>query len=668
VFSSRPFPRVAACLGGVALSVMQECYIIACRAESILFARAQERTFPMHDQTAFFSLLLITTLAAVVPALAARFRQFYIPVVIGEIFVGILIGKSGLNLIEPSPILEFLSEFGFVFLMFISGLEVDLSAFSSANGRAGRTAFWKTPLFLAFTAFLLTLAGSFAAAWKLEQMGLVENPIIMGLILSTTSLGIVVPILKERDMAGTGYGQLVLLAALIADFLTLVLLGLAFSLLKTGFVLHFTLLLALLALFGAGIRLGVHARRVRAMKKLKRMSSATSQIRVRGSIALMVAWVALARLLGTEVILGAFMAGVIVSVMAGSGESSLREKLDAMGFGFFIPIFFISVGTRFDFQALVQSPGALMLLPLLVLAAYAVKLVPALLFRLAFSWRESLAAGLLLSSRLSLIIAASALALDLGIIGADINAIIIVLAAVTCMLSPLLFNRIAPAAQESERHGVIVIGINHLTSPLVERLSMEGETVNVLKCPWDSAKVPPDRCSEIITGNPEDEKTLAKLGAERAGALVSVLDDPEMNVNVCRMAAETFGIPVIVSRADDPAVLSTLRDMGVRVIQPGLATVLALEGALRFPAAFDMLSEHRGNMEIGESAIRNRRFDGAAVQALRLPGNTLVMGIRRDGDVIVPRGDTVLKLGDVLMLVGKIDDVEEAKRMLRSRS
>jgi Kef-type K+ transport system membrane component KefB/Trk K+ transport system NAD-binding subunit len=623
----------------------------------------------MHDQTAFFSLVLITTLAAVVPALSARFRQFYIPVVIGEIFVGILIGKSGFNLIEPSPILEFLSEFGFVFLMFISGLEIDLSVLSSANGRTGRTAFWKTPIFLAFTAFLLTLAGAFAAAWQLEQMGLVENLVIMGLILSTTSLGIVVPILKERDMAGTSYGQLVLLAALIADFLTLVLLGMAFSLLKTGFVLHFTFLLALLALFGVGIRMGVFARRARAMKKLKRMSSATSQIRVRGSIALMVAWVALARLLGTEVILGAFMAGVIVSVMAGPGESSLREKLDAMGFGFFIPIFFISVGTRFDFQALVQSPGVLMLLPLLVLAAYAVKLVPALLFRLAFSWRESLAAGLLLSSRLSLIIAASALALDLGIIGADINAIIIVLAAVTCMLSPLLFNRVAPAAKESERQGVIVIGINQLTAPLVERLTLEGETVNVLKCPLDSAKEPPDRCSEIITGDTEeDEKTLAALGAERAAAFVSVLDDPEMNIHVCRMAAKTFGIPVIVSRADDPAVLATLRELGVRVIQPGLATVLALEGALRFPAAFDMLSEHRGNMEIGETVIRNRRFDGAAVQSLQLPGNALVMGIRRDGDVIVPRGDTVIRLGDVIMLVGKIDDVEEAKRMLRSRS
>lgn len=622
----------------------------------------------MHDQTAFLSLLLITTLAAVVPALSARFRRFYIPVVIGEIFVGILIGKSGLNLIQPSPILEFLSEFGFVFLMFISGLEVDLSAFSLPGGRGRRNAFWKTPFFLALAAFLLTLAGAFAAAWKLAQMGLVERPIIMGLILSTTSLGIVVPVLKERDLTGTNYGQLVLLAALIADFLTLVLLGMAFSLLKTGFVLHLTLLLALLALFGAGIRMGILARQTQAMKELSRMRSATSQIRVRGSIAFMVAWVALSRLLGTEVILGAFMAGVIVSVLAGSDESSLREKLDAMGFGFFIPIFFISVGTRFDFHALIQSPGALMLLPLLVLTAYAVKLIPALLFRLAFSWRESFAAGLLLSSRLSLIIAASALALDLGVIGADINAIIIVLAAVTCMLSPVLFNRVSPAAAEAERHGVIVIGVNHLTAPLVERLTLEGETVSVLQCPRDSAAVPPGSCAEILTGNPEDEQTLAALGAARAASLVSVLDDPAVNINVCRLAADVFGVPVIVSRADDPAVLGTLREMGVRVIQPGLATVLALEGALRFPAAFDMLSEHRGNMEIGEAVIRSRRFDGNAVHTLRLPGNTLVMGIRRDGDVIVPRGDTVLKLGDVLMLVGKIDGVEEAMRMFRSRS
>jgi Trk K+ transport system NAD-binding subunit len=257
--------------------------------------------------------------------------------------------------------------------------------------------------------------------------------------------------------------------------------------------------------------------------------------------------------------------------------------------------------------------------------------------------------------------------LDLGIIGADINAMIILLAAVTCMLSPMLFNRVAPVLKEVERQGVIVIGVNHLTVPLVERLTLEGETVHVLRCPLDSAEPPPDRCAGMVTGGPEDEKILAELGARQAAALVSVLDDPALNVEICRMAAERFEIPVIVARADKPAVLAELREIGVRVIQPALATVLALEGALRFPAAFDMLSVHRGNVEIGEVKIRNRRFDGAAVHTLRLPGNTLIMGIRRESDVIVPRSDTVLKQGDVLMLVGKIEDVEETRRMFRSR-
>jgi Kef-type K+ transport system membrane component KefB/Trk K+ transport system NAD-binding subunit len=588
-------------------------------------------------------------------------------VVIGEIFVGILIGKSGFNIIESGPILEFLSEFGFVFLMFISGLEIDFSILNTEAGTARKNGFREKPLFLALAAFMLTLAGAFAVGWMLAQMGLVQNFCFMGLILSTTSLGIILPILKERDIAGTPYGQLILLNSLLADFLTLVLLGMVFSVLKKGFVLNLTLFLAFLALFAAAVRMGVIARKTWSIKKFSRMSTATSQIQVRGSIALMIAWVSLAHLFGAEIILGAFMAGVIVSVIAGSRDESLREKLDAIGFGFFIPIFFIMVGTRFDFHALLQSPGTLVLLLFLIIASYAVKMIPALIFRLVFSWRESFAAGLLLSSRLSLIIAASVLAMDVGIIGPDINAMIILLAAFTCIASPMLFARVAPALKEMERNGVIVIGVNHLTVPLVERLTLEGETVHVLQCSMDSAVPPPERCAGTVTGGPEDEKILKELKAEKAAALVSVIDDPGLNVKFCRMASDLFGIPVIVARADSPAVLSELRTLGVRAIQPALATVLALEGALRFPAAFDMLSEHRGNMEIGEAIIRNRRFAGKAVHTLRLPGNTLVMGIRRENNFIVPRGDTILQYGDILMLVGKIEDVEEARKIFRFR-
>jgi len=624
----------------------------------------------MPEQSALLSLLLITVLAALVPLLASRLRGWRIPIVIGEILAGMIIGKSGFNLVAPSPILDFLAEFGFVFLMFISGLEVDVSALTlhPLEEESERVPFWREPLFLAFFSFILTLGSAFAIAFGLGKVGLVRSPLIMGLILSTTSLGIVVPVLKERGIAPTRYGQLMLVTALIADVVTLVLLSVAFGILQKGFALQLILFLSLLLIFAIVLRMGIVVSKVPGLKKvIQELSTATAQIRVRGAIALMVAWATLAHALGIEVILGAFLAGVIVSTIAGPEESILREKLDALGFGFFIPIFFISVGSRFDLDVLLGSQGALILFPLLIVAAYAVKVLPALVYRLAFSWREGLASGFLLSSRLSLIIAASALAFEIGVISEAVNADIILVAMVTCTLSPILFNRLAPSVEEVERTGVIIVGLNQLTALLADRLMQQGEEVAVLGCPEERANAPYCRGTTPIFGDPGDEKVLEALGAGQAAALVVVLDDAATNIRVCRMATERFGIPVIVSRADDQAVLERMQALGVRAVQPALATAMALEGALRFPTTFDMLAEHGKDVKLGEARLRNIRVAGRPLRHIRLPGNALVMGIRRKGEVIVPHGDTTFRLGDEVMLIGSPADIREARALLEAR-
>jgi CPA2 family monovalent cation:H+ antiporter-2 len=614
------------------------------------------------------SLLLITTLAAAVPLLASRLRRWRIPIVIGEIMSGIIIGKSGFNLVAPSPILDFLAEFGFVFLMFISGLEVDVSVLTLPRLEDERKSFWREPLFLAFLSFTLTLAGAFAIAFALGKIDLVRSPFIMGLILSTTSLGIVVPVLKERGIVPTRYGQLILVTALLADVITLMLLSVAFGILQKGFALQLILFLSLLVIFAVVLRTGIAVRKLLWLKKVvEELSTATAQIRVRGAIALMVAWATLAHALGIEVILGAFLAGVIVSIIAGPEEAVLREKLDALGFGFFIPIFFISVGSRFDLNVLIGSQEALILFPLLLVAAYVVKVLPALVYRLAFSWREGLASGFLLSSRLSLIIAASALAFELGVISEAVNADIVLVAMITCTLSPILFNRIAPHTAEVERKGVIIVGLNQLTALLADRLMQEGEEVAVLGCPEERAYAPYCKRTTPIFGDPGDEAVLQSLGADQVAACIVVLNDPEANIRVCRMAAEHFGIPVIVSRADDHAVLERMKTMGVRAVQPALATVMALEGALRFPTTFDMLVELGDDVEIGEARVRNIRLVGRSLRQIRLPGNALVMGIRRKGEVIVPHGDTTFRLGDAVMLIGNPSDIKEARTLFESR-
>ena len=282
--------------------------------------------------------------------------------------------------------------------------------------------------------------------------------------------------------------------------------------------------------------------------------------------------------------------------------------------------------------------------------------------------RETIAAGFLLSSRLSLIIAASALALDQGLISDAVNANIILVAMVTCTLSPVLFFRTAPKIPETKRRGYIVVGLNQLTGPLVERLIRDGEEVILVGRPEDKAAAPVFPGVTPHFGDPTDEKFLEKLGAGRAAALVAAMFDSGTNLDVCRLAAHSFGIPVIVARADNPVVMQAMTALGVRVIQPALATAVALEGALRFPATFDMLADHGDSVEIGDVVMRNLMLDGRPLREIRFPGNALVMGLRREGEVLVPHGDTVLHLGDMVMLVGSPDSVKQAGALLTTHS
>ena len=619
----------------------------------------------MHNDPAFLSLLIMSLLAFIVPLALSHIPRVAIPVVIGEILVGLVIGKSGFDIIANSPIIDFLAEFGFVFLMFVSGLEVNLETLFSAGGGTIRKSLKNNFLLVGITTFVLTLSASLGYAILLKNMGLIESPFIIALILSTTSLGIVVPVLKEKGIVTSDYGQMILVTALIADFATLILLTITFGILRQGIVLQIVLLLVLLALFGFAFKVIAFVGNIPRLKKwVEELSSATTQIRIRGSIALMVVWVSLAQLLGVEIILGAFLAGVLAGVIVGHEEKSFREKLDAIGYGFFIPLFFIMVGVRMHLPVLFQNRDALYLFPLFIIGAYVVKLIPVCIFRLSVSWKSSIAAGFLLSSRLSLIIAASALAFQLNLISEGINADFILAAVVTCTLSPMLFNKFAPETKEVQRQGIIVVGLNHLTSLLVERLHEEGETVTVLGCPADGMDKPYCRINGALHTDDINEEALKQAGAENAEALVTAMADASLNIHVCSLAVKQFDIPVVIARADDRDAMEKLKEMGVRVIQPAQATSIALEGALRYPAAFDMIANHKDNTDLIEARLVNASLSGKALRDITLPGNVLVMGIRRMGEIIVPHGDTTLRRDDHVMLVGSHEYVKQVKNLM----
>jgi Kef-type K+ transport system membrane component KefB len=149
--------------------------------------------------------------------------------------------------------------------------------------------------------------------------------------------------------------------------------------------------------------------------------------------------------LGIEIIIGAFLAGAIVALLRTPEDRELSRQFEAIGFGFFIPIFFIMIGVDFNLPALLSSTGALLSVPLLLIAAIAVKVIPAFVLRLNHTWREALAAGILMCPRLSLIIAAAAIGEKLGVIDESVNAGIVLVAIVTVTASPLGFLRVFPA-------------------------------------------------------------------------------------------------------------------------------------------------------------------------------------------------------------------------------
>lgn len=614
----------------------------------------------MTHEFPFLSLLLITGLAATVPLLASRLRRFHVPIVVLEILVGIVIGKSGLDLIEPSPALEFLAAFGFTFLMFLSGLEVDFAALMS-SARAPSDRRLGDPLSLGGAVFALTVGGGLVVAFGLAQMGLIQSPLIMALILSTTSLGIVVPVLKERNLTGTPYGQSLLVSALVADFATLLLISVAVAAVSHGLTLDLLLVLLLLGAFATLARMGQLAARVPRLRRVvEELSHTTAQIQVRGAFALMVAFIVLAEGVGTEIILGAFLAGAIISLLAEREGSHLHMKMEAIGFGFFVPIFFIMVGVGFDLPALFSSSKALLLVPLLLVVAYGIKLLATLLYRLNFSWRETLAAGTLLSSRLSLIIAAAAIALGLGIINDATNSAIILVAIVSCTLSPVLFNRLLPPQAATERQGVILVGLGELSALLAERLRQAGEQVTLIGLNPERVEEMERRNLPVIKGNPADPAVLESAGAASAAALVSLTARDGIDLAACRLAGERFGIPNRVAMVSDQTIAAQMSDLGVRVVHPQMATALALEGALHFPSAFDMLTDHTDGVEIREGVLNNPPLEGRPLRRIKLPGDVLILGMRRGDDVLVPHGNTRLRQGDVLMLVGHPDEIRQA--------
>jgi len=375
------------------------------------------------------NLLIVVAVAFLAPLTLGLAPRLRLPAVVLEIVAGIAIGPSGFGWVEIDAPVQVLATLGLAFLLFLAGLEIDVHRL---RGRRLR---------LAVTGFALSFAVAVVAGLALQGLGLASEPLLVAIILSSTSLGVVIPVLKDAGEIGGGFGQLVVAACSIADFGAIILLSLFFSREAKGAGEQLVLIGSFVLLVAAiGVAISGAERSRRLSGALRRLMDTTAQIRVRGAFVLLVAFAWLAQRLGLEVILGAFAAGAVLTLLdqdRAMTHPDFRRKLEAAGYGIFIPVFFVASGVRFDLDALVGSSSTIARVPVFLLALLAVRGLPALLYRRDVGARRTAVAGLLQATSLPFIVAATQIGMELGLLTPANGAALVAAGLLSVMIFPL---------------------------------------------------------------------------------------------------------------------------------------------------------------------------------------------------------------------------------------
>jgi Kef-type K+ transport system membrane component KefB len=610
---------------------------------------------PPEDPTRFIPLLIVIGLAFVIPVLLARFKR--LPVVVGEIFFGVIVGPSLLGWVTEGTILNFMSDIGLAFLMFLAGMEIEFDLiFGGQKKRKDEPNILLSSLLIYGASLVLAVLGGLAV----QRIGIHGDVWLLAFVLSATSLGVLLPILKERELLPTPFGQLIFLTAMLADFITVILLTIYLIVLDKGFdVQVFSLSLLFIAFFifyrvGPGF---VRLPRVRNL--IQRLSSATVQIKVRGAIAILIAFVVMAEFLDAELILGAFLAGMIISLIKRPEDDGLVHNLEAFGFGFFIPIFFIMVGVGLDIQALLSSPNLLVALPGFLVIAAVIKLIPMLAVKRHFSWRDLFAGSFLLNTHLSLEVAVAVIGLRAGLFDQATSTTVIVFAVLTVLLMPLLFSLLAPKAPEKAEPYTLIIGTSKLGLTVAQQLRAHGDQIWFMLCGDEEKRMLDEEGFPYL---PVGIDQLGELDPAELRTVLILHDDDLGNLELSKQARQ-IGVEAVIARVQDPQHLPKFDAEGVKTFSPALERATMVSMMARNPNILALMTTTSDERASVEMTVRQWEVDGKQLRDLDLPGDLLVLAVRRKGQLLIPRGGFSFKLGDRVSLLGGHEELGEARRL-----
>jgi len=598
----------------------------------------------MPHTNEFSSLLIVLGLAFFVPLLINRFKA--LPVVVGEILAGLLLAQLGLLDPSESSTLTLFSNIGLAFLMFLAGLEIDIpSLFNNTKDKKQKRVLSLPVLVLII--YGLTLAFAAGGSYLINQWGMSGNVILLTLIFGATSLGVVLPVLKNRGILYTYNGQSIFLGSTVNDLFTVILLTIYILFTQHGISLEILSFLLILILFMVAARIGIRFFRLpKVVKVFSELSQATVQIKVRGAIVILLVFVVMAESLGVELILGAFLAGMLVGLFKSPQDDGLIHKLEAFGFGLFIPIFFIVTGANLNIQALINNPQNLVFLPVLLGISILVKLIPALLFHSRIGWRSSIAAGFLLNTHLSIEIAVAVIGEQLGLLSPATSAVIIVFAIITVILMPLLFNMIQPPKPKETGYLIRLLygWDNNLARNVAQQLKAHGDIVKIIMSNNNQEKSIFDE--GFATFSMDEFKS---SGDEMDTVLVLSGDDAN-NLHVSQKAREAE-IPHVIALVNELGNLDKFKQLGVQVFSPALYRSTLITLMARNPSMFSLLSSPSDGRDLLELTVRNIDLAGQKIRDVILPGDSLILSIKRDNEILIPHGSTRLELDDQVSIL-----------------
>ena len=605
------------------------------------------------------SMLIIMLAALIIPIAMARFKVSSVPTAVAEIVAGILLGKSAFNIVQETSSLTLLSSLGVIILMFLSGMEINFDLFKKAPGQKKRDA--KSPASIAVLSFTAVIITAFILGVILYFMGLFSDILLATILFSTIALGVVIATLKEKEILGRPMGQTILLTAVLGEVIPM----LALTFYASIYGHNAGRLWLIVLLFLAAIIL---LRRFRQPYVwFNNVSKATTQLDIRLAFFLIFTLVTVAESVGAENILGAFLAGMVMKLLEPS--EATQEKLTSIGYGFFIPIFFIMTGVRLDLKSLFANKTALALIPILVACFIIAKLPTTLIYRRRFNARNSFAGGFLTVTTITLVLPSLQVAKNLHAITSTQSDAFILAAVIVCVLAPIVFNSTYKLNKEDlVKERVVIVGANTLTVPVAQQLSHNWYVVRMLTDNQDNYKTFNSEVNDLKYIEEIDEQALDAGKYFDTDVMVLGFRNDNKNYQMA-VLAKKHGVKRVIASVQNPKVstdhIDELNRLGVEIFNSFVVQNSVLRSLIESPSVFEMLmSAHSGLFEV---TIHNQRYVGIELRSLPFIDQITVSRIYRKHKPISPSGDTVLEYGDHILYTGPYEIVNEVRQRLGRR-